>query len=97
LILPFITVVLHINNQFSLQVSAITQDNIDAYRKVCPSAIGDRGDDDVTRLAETLIREADNSKQLLSALHEVTSRGAEDIDAKLKLISQDLSQFIAAR
>ena len=56
-----------------------------------------QGDDDVTRLAEALIREADNSKQLLSALHEVTSRAAEDIDAKLKLISQDLSQFIATR
>jgi hypothetical protein len=73
----------------------MTQDNVDAFRKVCPSEKG--VDDDITRLAETLIGEAENSKQLLSALHEVTSRGAEDIDAKLKLISQELSQFIACR
>jgi hypothetical protein len=72
----------------------MTQDNVDAYRNVCS---GDKSVDDVGRLAESLIVEAENSKQLLSALHEVTSRGAEDIDAKLKQISQDLSQFIAAR
>jgi len=48
-------------------------------------------------IAEKLVREAENSKQLLSALHEVTSRGAEDIDAKLKLISQDLTQFLVSR
>ena len=72
----------------------MTQDNVDAYRNVC---VGDRSVDDVGHLAESLIVEAENSKQLLSALHEVTSRGAEDIDAKLKQVSQELSQFIAAR
>ena len=79
----------------SLQVSAMTQDNVDAFSKVCPS--DKSSEDDVCSLAENLITEAENSKQLLSALHEVTSRGAEDIDAKLKKLSQELSQFISAR
>ena len=73
----------------------MTQDNVDAFSKVCPS--DKSSEDDVCSLAENLITEAENSKQLLSALHEVTSRGAEDIDAKLKKLSQELSQFISAR
>lgn len=74
----------------------MTQDNLDAYRKICPTV--DRPfEDDPAIVAEKLVREADNSKQLLSALHEVTSRGAEDIDAKLKLIAQDLTQFLVSR
>ena len=43
-----------------------------------------------------MIREADNSKHLLSALHENAARRANDVDLKLKQVSSDIGQFIAS-
>lgn len=67
------------------RVSASTQDGIDALKKVNPEA--------ETATASELIREADNSKHLLSALHEASSRG-EEVDNKLAQVSLDLSTYV---
>ncbi len=73
------------------RVSAQTQDNIDAIVKLNP----DVGDSDDIGLARGMIQDAENSKHLLSALHEVTARGS-DVDQKLKSTSLELSNFITS-
>jgi hypothetical protein len=72
------------------RVAASTQDSIDALRKVNPELAG--SSPEVSKACE-LIREAENSKHLLSALHDVTHRG-DDVDLKLKQVSGDLSNYI---
>ena len=69
--------------------AASTQDSIDALRKMAGSEMTSP---EVSKATE-LIREAENSKHLLSALHDVTHRG-DDVDAKLRQVSVDLTQFI---
>merc|ERR1712223_211715 len=71
------------------RVSASTQDSIDALRKMNVELSSPE-----MSKANELIREAENSKHLLSALHDVTHRG-DDVDSKLRQVSHDLSQFIA--
>ena len=71
------------------RLAASTQDSIDALRKMNPEAVS--ASPEVSKASE-LIREAEHSKHLLSALHEVT-RG-DEVDAKLGQVSVDLSQFI---
>ena len=44
--------------------------------------------------AEQLISDADNSKYLLSALHENAAKRANEVDLKLKQVSSDISQFV---
>lgn len=46
--------------------------------------------------AGELIKEAENSKHLLSALHEATSHRSDEVDVKLRQVSSDLSQFISS-
>ena len=46
-------------------------------------------------VAEQLIREADNSKYLLSSLHDNAAKRANEVDLKLKQVSSDISQFVA--
>ena len=41
-----------------------------------------------------MIQDADNSKYLLSALHDNAAKRANDVDLKLKQVSTDISQFI---
>jgi len=74
------------------RVSAQAQDNIDALGKLNPDIADDSEDVEVTR---GLIRDAENSKYLLSALHEATARGAE-VDVKLKQLSGELTSFMTA-
>ena len=74
------------------RLAASTQDSIDALRKMNPEIANTSPE--VSKACE-LIREADNSKHLLSSLHDVTNRG-EVVDAKLRQVSTDLSAFIAA-
>ena len=71
------------------RVSAQTQDNIDAMVKLNPETAND---EDVAH-AQRLIRDADKSKHLPGALHEVTGRGS-DVDTKLKSVSLDLTNFM---
>eukprot|EP00093_Oithona_nana_P000088 00088.XXX_306_1925_1 [CDS] Oithona nana genome sequencing. len=73
------------------RLAASTQDSIDALRKMNPEIANTSPE--VSKACE-LIREADNSKHLLSSLHDVTNRG-EVVDAKLRQVSTDLSAFIA--
>jgi len=74
------------------RLAASTQDSIDALRKMNPELVSNSPE--VSKAGE-LIREADNSKHLLSALHDVTHRG-DEVDTKLRQVSTDLSQFISA-
>ena len=73
------------------RLAASTQDSIDALRKMNPEAAN--SSPEVGKASE-LIKEAENSKHLLSSLHDVTHRG-EEVDAKLRQVSTDLSAFIA--
>ena len=73
------------------RLAASTQDSIDALRKMNPEVVSNSPE--VSKAGE-LIREAENSKHLLSALHDVTHRG-EEVDSKLRQVSHDLSQFIS--
>ena len=73
------------------RLAASTQDSIDALRKMNPEVAN--SSPEVGKASE-LIREAENSKHLLSSLHDVTHRG-EVVDAKLRQVSTDLSAFIA--
>ena len=70
------------------RVSASTQDSVDALRKMNVELSSPE-----MSKANELIREAENSKHLLSALHDVTHRG-DDVDSKLRQVSGDLTQFI---
>lgn len=55
------------------RVSAQTQDNLEAMKKLNPEATNE---EDMGH-AQKLIQDAENSKHLPSALHEVTARGTE--------------------
>ena len=73
------------------RVSASTLDSIDAWKKINPEAVHEP---EVVK-AKELIAEAENSKHLLSSLHDVTSRG-DEVDGKLKQLSCELSAFMAS-
>ena len=72
------------------RVSASAQDNIDAMKKVRPET-----DEDEIKPVKELIQEADNSKHLLSALHETAAKRADEVDKKLKDVSEDMTAFVS--
>ena len=71
--------------------AASAQDAIDAVRKVRP----DMDEEREVKPLKDFIREADNSKHLLSALHDTAAKRADDVEAKLKAVSADLTSFVA--
>ncbi len=73
------------------RVSAQTQDNIDTLVKLNV----ENSQSESVELAQGMISDAENSKHLLSALHEVTARGT-DVDLKLKQVSLDLTNFVTS-
>lgn len=75
------------------RLAASTQDSLDALRKMNPEIIS--SSPEVSKASE-LIKEAENSKHLLSGLHDVTSHRGDEVDVKLRQVSSDLSQFMAA-
>ena len=70
------------------RVAASTQDSIDALRKMNVEVTSP----EMSKAVE-LIREAENSKHLLSSLHDVSHRG-DEVDAKLRQVSGELTKFI---
>ncbi len=75
------------------RLAASTQDSLDALRKMNPEAIN--SSPEVSK-ASDLIKEADNSKHLLSALHDMTSHRSDEVDVRLRQVSGELSQFISS-
>ena len=69
--------------------AASAQDAIDAVKKVRPDM-----DEDEVRPVKDFIREADNSKHLLSALHDTAAKRALEVEEKLKAVSTDLTVFL---
>ena len=51
-------------------------------------------DEDELRPVKDFIREADNSKHLLSALHDTAAKRALEVEEKLKAVSTDLTVFL---
>ncbi|QQP32283.1 Uncharacterized protein FKW44_024178, partial [Caligus rogercresseyi] len=73
------------------RVSAGTQDNMEAYRKSLLT--NDSESEQTLAKARGYLGDAEASKHLLSALHEVSS-AREEIDAKMTRVSKDLSFFM---
>jgi Ran GTPase-activating protein (RanGAP) involved in mRNA processing and transport len=76
------------------RVSAQTQDSLHALKKMNPDVSA--GNNTELERAEGLMTDAENSKHLLSALHEVTARRAGEVDTKLKQVSIELSNFLTS-
>ena len=76
------------------RVSAQAQDSILALRKMNPDVSSENNSE--LHHAEGLVTDAENSKHLLSALHEVTARRAGDVDTKLKQVSIELGNFVGS-
>jgi hypothetical protein len=89
--------VLSSTQQLLDKAAAHAQENVNSARKM--AAGGDDGGvalpDSVTQ-AEGLIRDAENAKHLLSALHDTTGARATEVDLRLKQVAHDLAAFVAA-
>ncbi|TRY74733.1 hypothetical protein TCAL_01606 [Tigriopus californicus] len=77
------------------RVAAQTQDSVEACKKVTSG----HGLDHKSQIAhaEGLVKDAENSKHLLSALHEVSGvANGKEVDVKLQHIVKDLHQFMVS-
>ncbi|XP_040574812.1 F-actin-uncapping protein LRRC16A isoform X1 [Lepeophtheirus salmonis] len=76
------------------RVSAATQDNVEAFRKTqVANEESDTESEIIVLRARGYLNDAEKSKHLLSALHEVSS-ARDEIDTKMRRVSEDLSSFV---
>ena len=76
------------------RVAAQAHDSMLALKKMNPDVSAENSAE--LRHAEGMMTDAENSKHLLSSLHEVTAKRASEVDRKLKQVSMELTNFVTS-